>query len=71
MFSHWRFYRKSLVSFSTLYIAVLNLLLSSLTRGGGVTGIMTAIIAYYVGISELLAAEARPVMKLPQGVWYV
>ncbi|KAF8887237.1 GPR1/FUN34/yaaH family-domain-containing protein [Gymnopilus junonius] len=43
---------------------------ASATRGGGVTGIMTAIVAYYIGISELLAAEPRPIMKLPQGHWY-
>ncbi|PPQ73829.1 hypothetical protein CVT26_012144 [Gymnopilus dilepis] len=44
---------------------------ASLSRGGGVTGIMTGVIAYYVAISELLAAEAHPVMTLPQGVWNV
>lgn len=32
-------------------------------------GIITAFIAYYIAVSELLAAEERPVVRLPQGVW--
>ncbi|KDR84431.1 hypothetical protein GALMADRAFT_55322 [Galerina marginata CBS 339.88] len=42
---------------------------NSLTKGGGVAGIITAIIAYYVAVSETLAAERSPILKLPQGVW--
>jgi len=43
--------------------------MAKLTKAGGVVGIITAMVAYYIGISELLAAEARPVAKLPLGVW--
>ena len=32
-------------------------------------GIITAIIAYYIGVSELLAADESPILRLPQGVW--
>ena len=32
-------------------------------------GIITALIAYYIGVSELLAAEENPIVRLPQGVW--
>ena len=32
-------------------------------------GIITALIAYYIAISDLLAAEEKPIVKLPQGVW--
>jgi len=42
---------------------------TSLTKGGGVAGIITAIIAYYIAVSELLAAAEKPIMRLPQGVW--
>jgi len=42
---------------------------TSLTKGGGVFGIITAIIAYYIGVSELLAADENPIVRLPQGVW--
>jgi len=42
---------------------------ASLTKGGGIAGIITAIIAYYIGLSELLAEQEKPIMRLPQGVW--
>ncbi|KAJ7350006.1 FUN34 transmembrane protein [Mycena albidolilacea] len=38
-------------------------------KAGGVFGLITAFIAYYVGVSEMLAAEQRPVVTLPLGVW--
>jgi succinate-acetate transporter protein len=38
-------------------------------RAGGVIGIFTSFMAYYVGLSELLAAEERPVFNLPLGVF--
>ncbi|KAJ7848289.1 GPR1/FUN34/yaaH family-domain-containing protein [Mycena olivaceomarginata] len=38
-------------------------------HAGGVFGLITAFIAYYVGVSEMLAAEQRPVVTLPLGVW--
>ncbi|KAJ6559546.1 GPR1/FUN34/yaaH family-domain-containing protein [Mycena capillaripes] len=39
------------------------------TKAGGVFGIITALIAYYIGISEMLAAERRAIVTLPLGVW--
>jgi len=40
-----------------------------LTKTGGALGIITALIAYYVGLSELLAAERAAVVGLPIGVF--
>ncbi|KAJ7263958.1 FUN34 transmembrane protein [Mycena rebaudengoi] len=39
------------------------------TKAGGVFGVITALIAYYIGISELLVVEKRPLFSLPLGVW--
>ncbi|KAJ7844448.1 FUN34 transmembrane protein [Mycena leptocephala] len=39
------------------------------TKAGGVFGIITALIAYYIGVSEMLAAERRALVRLPLGVW--
>jgi len=41
----------------------------SLQKAGGALGIVTALIAYYVGLSELLAAERAAVVALPLGVF--
>jgi len=38
-------------------------------KAGGVFGIITALIAYYIGLSEMLAAEQRAIVTLPLGVW--
>jgi len=43
--------------------------MNKLTKAGGVTGIITALVAYYIGSSEILEAEARPVIRLPLGVF--
>ena len=46
-----------------------NLLLqNSVARAGGVIGIFTSFMAFYIGLSELLAAEDRPVFTLPLGM---
>ncbi|KAJ7098509.1 FUN34 transmembrane protein [Mycena belliarum] len=42
---------------------------ATVTKAGGIFGIITAFIAYYMGVSELLRAERRPVASLPLGVW--
>jgi len=42
---------------------------ASLTKGGGAMGIITAFVAYYIAVSELLAAEERPIVRLPQGAF--
>ncbi|KAJ7763178.1 Gpr1 family protein [Mycena maculata] len=40
---------------------------TSVTTGGGAFGIVTALIAYYIGLSDLLAAERAAVVGLPTG----
>jgi hypothetical protein len=39
------------------------------TKAGGVFLIIGALIAYYIALSELLASERRPIVRLPLGVW--
>ncbi|PFH51596.1 hypothetical protein AMATHDRAFT_2875 [Amanita thiersii Skay4041] len=38
-----------------------------LTRTGGAFGVASALVGYYIGLSTLLVAEAKPVFKLPLG----
>lgn len=40
---------------------------NSVTKAGGGLGVVTALVAYYIGLSDLLAAEATPVFRLPIG----
>jgi uncharacterized protein len=40
-----------------------------ITKAGGGFGVITAFIAYYIGLSELLAAEDMAVARLPLGVF--
>ena len=40
----------------------------SLQKAGGIVGIVTALLAYYNGLSLLLAAEEQPIFRLPLGV---
>ncbi|KIK54486.1 hypothetical protein GYMLUDRAFT_77027 [Collybiopsis luxurians FD-317 M1] len=40
-----------------------------LGKAGGALGIITALVAYYIGLSELLAAERAAVVGLPIGVF--
>ncbi|KAK0472732.1 FUN34 transmembrane protein [Armillaria novae-zelandiae] len=42
---------------------------TNLAKSGGAFGIITAFIAYYVGLSELLASEAKAVTVLPIGAF--
>jgi succinate-acetate transporter protein len=51
-------------SFLPIYISA-----NSVTKAGGVIGIVTAFVAYYIGVSDILAAEERPIMRLPQGAF--
>jgi succinate-acetate transporter protein len=39
----------------------------SIAKAGGATGAITAFIAYYIGLSELLAAETMAISQLPIG----
>ncbi|KAF6752874.1 FUN34 transmembrane protein [Ephemerocybe angulata] len=41
----------------------------NVTRAGGGLGVVTAFIAYYIGLSELLAAEDMAIVRLPLGVF--
>ena len=43
----------------------------SITRIGGLMGIGTALIAYYIALAELLAGEKRAIFRLPLGVFDV
>ncbi|KAJ7075922.1 Gpr1 family protein [Mycena belliarum] len=40
---------------------------TAIVTAGGAFGIVTAFIAYYIGLSDLLAADARPLVGLPTG----
>ncbi|KAJ7147579.1 GPR1/FUN34/yaaH family-domain-containing protein [Mycena crocata] len=40
---------------------------ASVVKGGGAMGIITAFIAYYIGLSDMLAAERAAVIGLPTG----
>jgi len=42
---------------------------ASLAKGGGILGLITALVAYYIALSELLAADKTAYVRLPQGVW--
>ncbi|KAK7049937.1 hypothetical protein VNI00_005367 [Paramarasmius palmivorus] len=42
---------------------------TSLTKAGGGFGIATALVAYYIGLSELLTAEKKAVFQLPLGAF--
>lgn len=37
----------------------------NVVKGGGILGCITAFIAYYIGLAELLAAEKKAVATLP------
>jgi hypothetical protein len=38
------------------------------TKAGGVIGVLTAFVAYYIGLSEMLAVETHPLIRLPLGI---
>ncbi|KAF8990799.1 Gpr1 family protein [Cyathus striatus] len=38
-------------------------------KAGGIVGVITALIAYYIGLSELLSAEDMAVFRLPLGIF--
>jgi len=40
----------------------------NVTKAGGVIGVIVAFNAYYIGVSDLLASEANPVIRLPLGL---
>jgi len=62
------------VLLSTLALALLCLGISEftgnvkVTKAGGVFGIITGLVAYYIGVSELLAAEESAFMRVPLGL---
>ncbi|KAF9450819.1 hypothetical protein P691DRAFT_809332, partial [Macrolepiota fuliginosa MF-IS2] len=40
------------------------------TKAGGVLGVVTAMIAYYIGLAEMLNAEDMAIVRLPLGVFH-
>jgi succinate-acetate transporter protein len=43
---------------------------TSATHAGGAIGLITAAVAYYIALSELLSGEAHPVFRLPLGAFH-
>jgi hypothetical protein len=41
--------------------------IANVTKAGGALGVITALVAYYIGLSELLSAEDQAVFHLPLG----
>jgi uncharacterized protein len=39
----------------------------SAVKAGGIVGVITAAIAFYIGLSDLLAAETYAIVKVPLG----
>ncbi|KAJ3576019.1 hypothetical protein NP233_g718 [Leucocoprinus birnbaumii] len=39
------------------------------TKAGGILGCITALIAYYIGLADMLAAEDQAIVQLPLGVF--
>lgn len=40
----------------------------SLLHAGGAVGLATALIAYYIGVSEMMTAEKKPIVRMPLGI---
>ena len=43
--------------------------IDSVTKAGGIFGALTAFIAYYIGLSELLSSEDMAIIRLPLGMF--
>jgi len=41
----------------------------TVTKVGGVLGVITALIAYYIGLAEMLNAEEMAIIRLPLGAF--
>jgi succinate-acetate transporter protein len=63
------FYQALKYVLPSIHSKTLTDLYRSVTRAGGGLGVATAFIAYYIGLSELLAAEDQAVFHLPLGVF--
>jgi succinate-acetate transporter protein len=59
----------SYVRLSYVLSSISNLSICRSTKAGGVVGVITAFVAYYVGLSELLTAEDMAVVRLPLGIF--
>jgi succinate-acetate transporter protein len=42
---------------------------SRVNRAGGAFGVMTGLIAFYIGVAMLMAAEPTALFQLPLGIW--
>ncbi|KIK01608.1 hypothetical protein K443DRAFT_132229 [Laccaria amethystina LaAM-08-1] len=43
--------------------------IANVTKAGGALGVVTALVAYYIGLSELLSAEEQAIFHLPLGTF--
>ncbi|KAJ3841809.1 Gpr1 family protein [Lentinula raphanica] len=57
-----------ILSISQYSLAGMPILSSRVQKAGGVFGIIGSLLCFYIGVSELLAAELRPLVRLPLGV---
>ncbi|KAF8067001.1 Gpr1 family protein [Lyophyllum atratum] len=58
------------VTFACLAAGEFNASLNA-SKAGGVLGVITAFVAYYIGLAELLAVESNPIVRLPLGLLHV
>jgi len=56
------------LSISQYSLAGMPILFSRVQKAGGVFGIIGSLLCFYIGVSELLSAELRPLVRLPLGV---
>ncbi|RDB19854.1 Ammonia transport outward protein 2 [Hypsizygus marmoreus] len=60
----------SFLSVALLLLAIAEFTgMPTVTKAGGVFGIITGLIAYYIGVSEMMAAEESAFMRVPLGIW--
>ena len=41
---------------------------SSVVKGGAAFGVITGLVAWYIGVAMMMAAESRPIFRLPLGI---
>jgi len=59
----------SILSVALLLLAVAEFTgMAVITKAGGVFGIITSLVAYYIGVSEILAAEETAFVRVPLGI---
>jgi succinate-acetate transporter protein len=58
----------SFVRFPHILLITSTQYINSVTKAGGIFGALTAFIAYYIGLSELLSSEDMAIIHLPLGI---